>query len=76
MMGEHDPWRECSYCGGPIGKWGCDCQTCRQPLPCDHPSEWRMPIRGLVGDGDCQLCGASASTIRRERISPAVEDDR
>mgnify|MGYP001584766204 CR=1 FL=1 len=66
MIGEHDPWRECSYCGAPIGKWGCDCQI-SEPTLCEHPPHWRRSAPGLLGDGECQLCGASASTIRRER---------
>lgn len=33
---------------------------------CDHPQHWRWPEEGLIRDGSCKLCGASASTIQRE----------
>lgn len=32
MMGEFNPWMTCSYCGGPLGKYGCPCEP---PEPTD-----------------------------------------
>ena len=34
---------------------------------CAHPVVWRAPVHGLMSDGMCQLCGASASTITRQQ---------
>ena len=41
---------------------------------CEHPAAWRQPTRGLVGDGACQLCGASAETIARQAAERRQEE--
>mgnify|MGYP001579139323 FL=1 len=33
---------------------------------CDHPDHFRAPICGLMADGECRLCGASAVLINRQ----------
>lgn len=60
------------YCGEPDADFPLDRRTCTEHAlakmaQCDHPESWREPSRGLVGDGACQLCGASALTLACHR---------
>lgn len=34
---------------------------------CAHPDHWRRPSIGVIADGECRLCGASATTIAVQR---------
>lgn len=34
---------------------------------CAHPPHWRRESIGVVMDGECRLCGASATTIAVQR---------
>lgn len=46
----------------------------RRVETCDHPEVWRQPALGLVGDGSCLLCAASASTIARALALDAIRE--
>lgn len=45
-----------------------DLDTRPDPETCAHPLHWRRETSGVVADGECRLCGASASTITRQRM--------
>lgn len=60
----------CGFCGACIAGSGHEDRT----EVCDHPIRWRRFHTGFVDHDSCRLCGASSSTIAKQRAQRVLAE--